>query len=125
MTDKEVSSAKRGKEGLKLPFKETLEPMQLARYEEKTNILDGADPYEQKNLSSDVKLLPGVTYPDTIHYLVSTPSPFTLDDLKCYKGLDQFICGWVSGLSTSIINGKHLVKAMVKLEHNIKNYVPG
>ncbi|WAR15964.1 LOW QUALITY PROTEIN: hypothetical protein MAR_030558, partial [Mya arenaria] len=41
---------------------------------------------------------------------------YTLDDLKCYKGLEaynQFNCGWVSGISTAVIDKKHVVKAKV------------
>ena len=92
--------------------------IERARYEDKLKIIGGSDPYELKSFSTDVKCLPTVSYPDIVNYLVFTPSPYTLDDLKCYKGLEafnQFVCGWVSGLSTVVINGKHLVKAKVRI----------
>ena len=41
-------------------------------------------------LSEDVKLLPKITYPDFVNYLVFSPSPYTSDDLKSYKGLEAY-----------------------------------
>jgi hypothetical protein len=66
----------------------------------------------------DVKLLPKITYPDIVNYLVFSPSPYTSDDMKSYKGLDaynQFVCGWVREKTTRIIDDKCLVKAKVSV----------
>ncbi|KAL3885168.1 hypothetical protein ACJMK2_025263 [Sinanodonta woodiana] len=35
-------------------------------------------------------LLPSVTYPDIVNYLVFSPSPYSSEDLKSYKGLDAY-----------------------------------
>jgi hypothetical protein len=105
----------------KLMYRDTLEPVERTRYENKLAIIGGCenDPYELKSFTEDVKLLPAVTYPDIVNYLIFTPSPYTADDLKCYKGLDaynQFLCGWVSCLKAVIINNKHVVGAKVRSE---------
>lgn len=62
-------------------------------------------------------LLPAVTYRDVINFLVFTPSPYTADDLRCYKGLDaynQFVCGWVRETASCVINNMHLTTAKVR-----------
>lgn len=111
MSEREVN-----KPVLKKLYRDTLDPVERARYVEKLKLIGNADPYVLKNLSSDVSLLPAVTYPDIVNYLVYSPSPYTLDDLKCYKGLEaynQFVSGWVSSISAGVIDGKHVVKAKV------------
>lgn len=111
MSEREVN-----KPVLKKLYRDTLDPVERARYVEKLKQIGNADPYVLKNLSSDVSLLPAVTYPDIVNYLVYSPSPYTLDDLKCYKGLEaynQFVSGWVFSISAGVIDGKHVVKAKV------------
>lgn len=97
-------------------YRDKLEPAVKSRYLEKLKLIGGVDPYDLKKLSSDVTTLPSLTYPDIVNYLVFTPSVYTLDDLKNYKSLEavnQVECGWVSCVSSSIINDKHLVKGRV------------
>ena len=35
--------------------------------------------------NTDRKLLPAITHPDIVYYLLFTPSPYTADDLKSYS----------------------------------------
>ncbi|WAR30570.1 hypothetical protein MAR_033112, partial [Mya arenaria] len=67
------------------------------RYETKLDVIGGLDPYDSSlKWSTDVAILPSVTYPDIVNYLIFTPSRFKIDDLKAWKSLEavnQF--GWV------------------------------
>jgi len=36
-------------------------------------------------------MYPEVTYPDIYNYFISTPSPYTGDQLKAYKGLEAYV----------------------------------
>ena len=113
-------SKKISKEGKSSPpYRESLGDKEKARYMEKLSLIDGNDPYEMKTFSADQKLLPSISYPDIVNYLVFSPSPYTLEDLKSYKGLDaynQFVCGWLREVSTSIVNDKHIVSAKVRCD---------
>ena len=85
------------------------------RYLRKIEII-GEDPYEVADLSPDWILLPKVTYPDIVNYLLFTPSPYTSEDLKSYKGLEaynQMVSGWVRDVQSKEIKGKCLVRAKV------------
>ena len=93
-----------------------IEPSAMARYLEKLALIGGEDPYELGILSTDEKLLPAITYPDIVNYLLFTPSPYTADDLKSYKGLqayNQMCCGWVWDRQARKFGDKCLVKCKV------------
>ena len=97
-------------------YREGLEPSAKARYLEKLALIGGEDPYELGILSTDEKLLPAITYPDIVNYLLFTPSPYTADDLKSYKGLqayNQMCCGWVRDRQARKFGDKCLVKCKV------------
>lgn len=92
----------------------------------KEKLLGGEDPYEMtaSMLSEDVKLLPKITYPDIVNYLVFSPSPYTSDDLKSYTGLEAynlFVCGWVRDKATRIINEKVLYVQPLSLHVLVTN----
>ena len=79
-------------------------------------LIGGEDPYELVILSTDGKLLPAITYPDIVNYPLFTPSPYTADDLKSYKGLqayNQMCCGWVRDRQARKFGDKCLVKCKV------------
>ena len=49
------------------------------------------DPYVlEKDWEDDVKLLPDLEWPDVYHYLINTPSEFTIESLKAYKSLKAY-----------------------------------
>ena len=50
------------------------------------------DPFTIKdnNWSDDISMLPDMTYIDLFQYLVNTPSPFTMENLKAYKSLEAY-----------------------------------
>ena len=103
----------------KLSYKDSLEPIVKARYLEKLKIINGTDPYEMqvKSFSDDKKLLPSVTYPDIVNYLLFSPSPYTTDDLKGLKSLEaynQAQNGWVSDVRAIDIGNKRVVRAKVR-----------
>ena len=67
-------------------------------------------------LSTDEKLLPAITYPDIVNYLLLTPSPYTSDNLKSYKGLhayNQICCGCVRDRHARKFGDQCLVKCKV------------
>ncbi|XP_038045000.1 uncharacterized protein LOC119725695 isoform X1 [Patiria miniata] len=88
------------------------------RYNKILQCIDDIDPYtiSLRSWKEDPHSLPQISYPDIVNFLVYTPSPYTLEDLKCYKGLDaynQFVSGWVRNVVSTVINGKHVVTAKV------------
>ena len=88
------------------------------RYKEKIYVIGGQDPYEipAESMSKDAEILPSISYPDIVNYLIFSPSPFTKDELKAYKGLEaykQYVDGYVREIAT-LVHGDHcLVKAKV------------
>ncbi|KAL5011782.1 hypothetical protein ScPMuIL_010333 [Solemya velum] len=98
----------------KTTYFETLDSVAKARYLNKLKSIDNLDPYtmDAAGFSDDPTLLPSVKYANIYTYLVNTPSPYTKDELECYKGLDaynQFLSGWVRDVKTTIVNNLHLV----------------
>ena len=70
------------------------------RYIEKLAKIDFDDPYlvEKDDLSFNAEVLPNISYPDIVNYLIFAPSAYTAEQLKAYKSLEaynQFINGWV------------------------------
>ena len=68
------------------------------RYLSKLSVIGGQDPYEILSWSEDPQILPKITYPDIVNYLLFSPSPYTMDDLKSYKSLEAynyFVSGWL------------------------------
>jgi hypothetical protein len=109
-----------GKMEKAVKYRDSLDQLEKERYLAKLKLIDNEDPYEMapSDWSTDVNLLPKVTYPDIVNYLVFSPSPYTAQDLKSYKGLDaynQFVCGWVRDKTTRKMNDKCVVKAKVFL----------
>ena len=81
-------------------YRDTLDSSDRARYDAKLSLIGNQDPYafEQSDWTDDVSLLPSTTYIDIMNYFVFSPSPYTMEDLRAYKGLDaynQFVCGRV------------------------------
>ena len=77
-----------------------LNPQDYTRYKEKISIIGDQDPYEihAESMSKDPEILPSISYPDIVNYLIFNPSPFTKDDFKAYKGLEaykQYVDGYV------------------------------
>ena len=70
-------------------YMQGLGPPEKARYIQKLNFIGGQDPYELSPLSwtnDDPKILPSIKYPDIVNYLIFSPSPYTSEDRKAYKG---------------------------------------
>lgn len=94
-------------------YREGLGPQEKARYSEKLKFIGDADPYELAPstwIHDDPAILPSVTYPDIVNYLVFSPSPYTAEDLKSYKGLEaynQMVCGWVRETQYQVINDQN------------------
>ena len=61
---------------------------------------------EQSQDSLEWQDWPEVQYPDIYNYLVATPSPYTMQELKAYKSLEgyrQFVDGWVSNITVLLL----------------------
>ncbi|WAR17912.1 ING3-like protein [Mya arenaria] len=88
-----------GKQQKNSSYKDGLESSDRIRYETKLDVIGGLDPYDSSlKWSTDVAILPSVTYPDIVNYLIFTPSRFKIDDLKAWKSLEavnQLCFGWV------------------------------
>lgn len=100
-------------------YMDSLAPLFRARYIEKLKLIGGDDPYQIKDWSDDRKLLPGVTYPDILNYLIFVTSSYTIDDLKGYKNMDAYNWsqnGWVSHVKCIQYENKRLIKAKVCIE---------
>ena len=71
---------------------------------------------------TDIKLLPSITYPDIVNYLVFNPSPFTAQHMKAFKSLEaynQAFNGWLSDVLWKEVNSVIIIKAKVL---NILNF---
>ncbi|XP_060075798.1 uncharacterized protein LOC132555467 [Ylistrum balloti] len=101
-------------------YRDTLDVISKARYDQKISIIGGKDPYEltKSEWSDDVHELPAIAYPDIVNYLVNTQSAYTLDNLKAYKSLESynyFVSGWVRDLgSVKMDNDLRLISARVR-----------
>ena len=100
-------------------YREGLGPQERARYLEKLRFIGGADPYKLAPsfwINEDPESLPSIAYPDIVNYLVFSPSPYTVEDLKSYKSLEaynQMVCGWVREMQHQVINDRCVVNAKV------------
>ena len=44
----------------------------------------------KKEWSDDIGLLPDLTWPDIVNYLINTPSEYTRDKIRAYKSLEAY-----------------------------------
>jgi hypothetical protein len=103
---------------VKLSYLDSLDSVTKTRYLDKLSIIDKTDPYtvEKRKWSQKTEKFPNILYPDIVNYLLYTPSKYTTEDFKAYKGLDaynQLVCGWVREVSTTEINGVNVIIAKV------------
>ena len=69
------------------------------RYIEKISKINFIDPYDMKKTEFDygMDFSSKVVYPDVVNYLLFAPSPYTAEQLKCFKSMDSYNY-FVSGL---------------------------
>ena len=108
-------------------YRETLDGADKVRYDEKLRLIGNEDPYtvDLSDWTDDVKLLPTTSYFDMMNYLVFSPSPYTMEDLRAYKGLEaynQFVCGWVREKRVCVKKGCCVVTAKVSLITFVLNH---
>ncbi|XP_021355877.1 uncharacterized protein LOC110451965 [Mizuhopecten yessoensis] len=101
-----------------LDYRQSLDVVSRRRYDEKCALIDKIEPYQldKTKWSKDINLWAGVTCADIFMYLVNFTSAYTVEELKCYKGLDaynQFISGWVRDVAVYKINDLCLHTARV------------
>ena len=91
----------------------SLEKDDQKQYKRKLTLSNGdvlPDPNTLVNWNDDVSLLPNIDWPDIYHYLINTPSEYTMESLKAYKSLEAynfFVCGHVQDVfHHSIVNNK-------------------
>ena len=73
------------------------------RHIEKISKINFIDPYDMKKTEFDygMHLLPKEVYPDIVNYLLFAPSPYTAEQLKCFKAMDSYNY-FLSGLSRKL-----------------------
>ena len=74
---------------------------------------------------TDIKLLPSITYPDIVNYLVFNPSPFTAQHMKAFKSLeaDNYLSsGWMKDIHVWNVPQKpyFLIKAKVIFSSSVQ-----
>ncbi|KAK7901165.1 hypothetical protein WMY93_017934 [Mugilogobius chulae] len=99
-------------------YVKSLAPTVRERYTNKLKVVSNKDPYTlaANDWSTDVDLLPAVTYPDIVNYLVHDTSAYTLESLKAFKSLEAynyFVSGWVKEMKQLRENGFCIVTAKV------------
>ena len=92
-----------------------LDPPTQKLYKEKVEVMNL---YSAPDSHFSVKIgnFPLICYPDIVNYFVFSPSPFSADDMRAYKGLesyDQVIEGWVRDVKVMTTSGLKVVKGKV------------
>ncbi|XP_049459045.1 uncharacterized protein LOC125905196 [Epinephelus fuscoguttatus] len=113
----------KGKENDRGPYRDKLKLNARQRYIEKLQMLNNVDPYDitAKDWSQDPAVLPPLTYPDIVNYLVFGLSAYTLQEFKSYKSLEaheQFCSGWVQDLLIHKPENSANTVAVAKVMHS-------
>ncbi|XP_077058645.1 uncharacterized protein LOC143711198 [Siphateles boraxobius] len=85
----------------KVIYRDKLNKEAKERYLEKIKAINGLDPYEHKEWSTDLNKLPQTTFPDVFSYLVCGVSAYTFEQFRNYKSLEahhHLTNGWVQDL---------------------------
>ena len=94
-------------------------PEENTCYKDKIGLMNGEDPNSvpKESFTSDPECLPSIRYPDIYNYLILNTSAYAKDDLKAYKGLEdynKFVFVWVRDVEAKAYGEHRLVKAEVK-----------
>ena len=101
---------------VRLTYRDALDSSERVRYDAKIKLI--GNEFDQFDWNDDVKLLPSTSYFDIFNYLVFSPSPYTMEDLRAYKGLEaynQFVCGWVREKQVCVKQDVCVITARVSL----------
>ena len=88
------------------------------RYIEKISKINCIDPYDMKKTEFDygMDLLPKLVYPDIVNYLLFAPSPYTAEQLRCFKAMDLsncFLSGFVKEVGAKVLANVYLLVGSV------------
>ncbi|XP_065919932.1 uncharacterized protein [Dysidea avara] len=76
------------------------------------------DPYSISEWEEDPQDIPSVTWSDMVYYMTNTPSPYTREELKAWKGMldgESFLrAGWVHGLKLHSYTGPQQKRFLIK-----------
>ena len=72
----------------------------------------------KKEWSDDIGLLPDLTWPDLVNYLINTPSEYTRDKIRAYKSLEAynlFLQGHVQDVFIYLLTNEKLESVFTKV----------
>ena len=99
------------------------------RYIEKISKINFIDPYDMKKTEFDygMDLLPKIVYPDIVNYLLFAPSPYTAEQLKCFKAMDSynyFLSGFVKEVGAKVFSNICLLVGRVSHSQKLSEKPP-
>ena len=99
------------------------------RYIEKISKIHFIYPYDMKKTELDyvMDLGPKIVYPDIVNYLLFAPSPYTAEQLKCFKAMDSynyFLSGFVKEVGANVFSNTCLLVGRVSHSQRLSEKPP-
>lgn len=113
-----TASSKPG-DKVKVAYRDTLDEVCKARYDEKLRYINGKDPYtmSKEEWSCNPEVYPDIQEMDIAKYLIHTVSAYTFDELRGRKSLEAynyFVSGWVQDIKHAAIGERSVFTARVR-----------
>lgn len=100
------------------PYRDKLDEKARKRYDEKVKGVNGLDPYEHKEWTKDVSILPNFQHAYIYNYMILSVSAYTHEIFSNFRSLEQaqvqFTDGWVQDLEMFRVDSKTVVRTKVR-----------